>query len=91
MVKWDSQVGRNEVFSFIENQNGCKVVHEMTVNSGGRAKVCVHCKAADTRYPSGETLKSKYMCTICEVSLCKSRKRKCFDKYHTARFISLSG
>lgn len=83
----DSHIGRrDDIFTFIETNNGCSIVHNMTVICGGRAKVCVQCKASDVRYPSGETLKSKYMCSICEVSLCKSYKRRCFEKYHLAKY-----
>lgn len=83
----DSHIGRrDDIFTFIETNNGCSIVHKMTVICGGRAKVCVQCKASDVRYPSGETLKSKYMCLICEVSLCKSYKRRCFEKYHLAKY-----
>lgn len=82
----DSHVGRrDEVLNFIENKGGCSIVHKIIVNSGGRAKVCVQCKSSDVRYPSGETLKSKYMCSICEVSLCKSYKRRSFEKYHSVK------
>lgn len=58
-------------------QTGQKLNHNLVV--GEKRRVCQFCKHSGRRFKCGETRKSAYKCTVCNVFLCK---KECFRKYH---------
>lgn len=58
-------------------QNGQKLNHNLVVDE--KRRVCQFCKHSGRRFKCGETRKSAYKCTVCNVFLCK---KECFRKYH---------
>ncbi|KAJ8298945.1 hypothetical protein KUTeg_023005 [Tegillarca granosa] len=57
----------------------------------GVRKPCVCCRLHKNRTKSGWFIYSFYKCVGCDVPLCDSRKRNCFDLYHKLLYGNQSG
>ncbi|XP_063971496.1 piggyBac transposable element-derived protein 4-like [Lytechinus pictus] len=55
------------------------IIGHSLVAFGDRKKVCMQCKKAGRKAPSGESVQTKFGCTGCRLNLCKN---PCFNEWH---------
>lgn len=69
----------NRVWDYVPEmlQDGHTINHNLV--EGDKRRVCQFCKHSGQRFRCGETRKSFYKCSVCNVFLCK---KECFRKYH---------